>query len=97
MANPELTVVGGANGCGKTTFALEYSRQISCDYLQRGCRTSEIRPDAPETASVAAGKEFLRRVRSTVDSGRSLIIESTLAGRVSLRNTLHRARSWGSK
>ena len=90
----ELIVVGGANGTGKTTFALEYARLNNCLYLGADAIASELSPESPESAAVRAGEELMRRITAALEASGSLVVESTLAGRT-LRHTVGKARSAG--
>ena len=90
----ELIVVGGANGTGKTTFALEYARLNDCLYLGADAIASELSPKSPESAAVRAGEELMRRLSAALEASESLVVESTLAGRT-LRHTIRKARSAG--
>jgi len=54
--------VGGANGVGKTTFAMEDASRYRHLSLGADAIAAELRPDAPELAATAAAEELLRRV-----------------------------------
>ncbi len=94
MPAKELIIVGGANGVGKTTFALEYSSRHDCLYLGADAIAEELAPDAPERVPVAAGQELLRRQATALESQESFVLESTLAGRT-LQHTIRDARDAG--
>ncbi len=94
MPKPELFIVGGANGSGKTTFALKYAASRGFQYLGADAIADEISPGRPELAAVSAGKEFVRRVARAIDEKNSIVVESTLSGR-SLRNVVRDARNAG--
>lgn len=94
MTGSELIVVGGANGAGKTTFALEYASQFRGLYLGADAIAAELAPDAPDSVAVAAAEELMRRLAAALAGETRLILESTLAGRT-LRHVLHAARDAG--
>lgn len=94
MSKPELIIVGGANGSGKTTLALKYAAWQRCPYLGADAIAEEISPGHPERAAIAAGKEFVHRVAAAIREKKTIIIESTLAGR-SLRHVVLDAREVG--
>ena len=94
MARPEVIVVGGANGAGKTTFALKLAALRGCPYLGADAIASELSPGKPELAAVAAGKEFIRRLAKVIDERKTAVVESTLSGR-SLRRVVLDARNAG--
>ena len=90
----ELIIVGGANGVGKTTFAIEYAAQHEWLYLGADAIATEFAPEAPELVPVAAGQELIRRLAKGLEGQRSLVFESTLAGRT-LQHTIRDARDAG--
>ena len=81
MSKRELIIVGGANGSGKTTFALKCAALLDYPYLGADAIAAELSPGNPERAAVTAGKEFVRRVARAIDEKQSIIAESTLSGR----------------
>lgn len=94
MAGKELTVVGGANGAGKTTFAVEYASRHNCLYLGADAIAAELRPDAPGLVPVAAGEELTRRLTAALSRNDTIVLESTLAGRT-LPHVIGSARNNG--
>jgi hypothetical protein len=89
----ELIVVGGPNGAGKTTFALSYREQTGIRYLAADDIATKLRPEAPEEARIEAGKAFSRQLDAALESGTSLLIESTLSGKSFFRCLLGLERS----
>ncbi len=81
---PTLVVVAGPNGCGKST--LTRTRWFH--------GVEVIDPDALADAPGAAGREALRRRRTAIAEGRTLAVETTLAGSGPLR-LMETARSAG--
>jgi predicted ABC-type ATPase len=94
MSKPELIIVGGANGSGKTTLALKYAAWQRCLYLGADAIAEEISPGHPERAAISAGKEFVHRMAAALRDFKTIIVESTLAGR-SLRRQILDAREAG--
>ena len=94
MSAKELLIVGGANGVGKTTFAVEYAAQHNLLYLGADAIAEELAPDAPALVPVAAGQELVRRVNAALEGQDSFVLESTLAGQT-LRHTIRNARNAG--
>ncbi|MCO6043508.1 AAA family ATPase [Aeoliella sp. ICT_H6.2] len=92
----ELIIVGGANGTGKTTFALEYVAQHGVEYLGADAIAAEISSDDPTSARFQAGRRFVTALNERVQGSECLLIESTLSG-VALRNGLKRAAQSGFK
>ncbi len=94
MAGKELIIVGGANGAGKTTFAVEYASRCHCLHLAADAIATELAPDAPALAAVAAGEELMRRIAAALAGQEGVVLESTLAGRT-LRHVIRNARDAG--
>ncbi len=92
----ELIIVGGANGAGKTTFALEYASRHNCLYLGADAIAAELAPNMPELVPVAAAQELMRRLASALEGEGVVVLESTLAGRT-LRHVIRRAHDAGFK
>jgi len=90
----ELIIVGGANGAGKTTFAVEYASRRNCLYLGADAIAAELAPDTPDLVPVAAGQELMRRLTDALADEDLVVLESTLAGRT-LRHTIRNARDAG--
>ena len=74
-------VVAGPNGSGKTTFAREYLKTYTYDYLSADDIAHEIGPGRMDEVRLQAGRLFFQRLSDHIGRGRSLLIESTLAGR----------------
>ncbi len=94
MSAKELLIVGGANGVGKTTLALEYAARNDWPYLGADAIAAELAPNAPESLPVTAGKELIRRLTAALRQGGAIVLESTLSGRT-LRHTIRLARVEG--
>jgi predicted ABC-type ATPase/DNA-binding XRE family transcriptional regulator len=89
-------VIGGANGAGKSTFALTYLPRVdprmefvNADSIARG-----LSPFNEQAHAMAAGRVFLERIQDLVDTKVSFAMESTLAGRT-LANALLRLKENG--
>ena len=94
MPKPELIIVGGANGSGKTTFALKYAALRGCPYLGADAIAAQLSPRKPELAAVTAGKEFILRLARAIEEKKTIVVESTLSGR-GLRRVMLDARNSG--
>ncbi len=93
---PQLLVVGGPNGSGKTTVALQYASSEAIAYIGADAIAALIAPDDPTSARVEAARQFIRSVDDTIADKRSCVVESTLSGR-SFRNRILEARKNGFK
>ena len=85
-------MVGGPNGSGKTTLALEYAAETGFQYLGADAIASEIDPDQPSSAQVAAGRQFIKSVDDRIANSISIVVESTLSG-LTMRNVIAEAKS----
>ena len=77
----KIIIVGGANGVGKTTFAYQYKNEYNIDYLSAdeiAANIVKIKDD--ENIELKAGKIFFKRLEEYLNSGKSVIVESTLSG-----------------
>lgn len=54
--HPELIIIGGANGSGKTTFAREIAAQIGIEYLGADEIAAELNLGSPEKAAIEAAR-----------------------------------------
>ena len=89
-----LTVIGGPNGSGKTTWASGYLAENSALYLSADAIAAELSPAAPEAARVAAGRRFIVDLGKAMASEQSLVVEPTLSGK-RLASNLAQARERG--
>lgn len=93
---PNLYIIAGCNGAGKTTASFNVLPQIldckefvNADEIARG-----LSPFAPESVAIQAGKLMLQRIDKLLDEGVSFAIETTLATR-SYQTLVRRAHEKG--
>ena len=91
MENPKLIIIGGANGSGKTTLAREIVANFGIKYLGADEIAAELNAAQPEKVAIEAARIFSKRFEDSLESGESLIVESTLSG-LSLKKYLIKAR-----
>jgi predicted ABC-type ATPase len=79
---PEIFIIAGCNGAGKTTAAynllpdvFDTTDFINADEIARG-----IDPHNVEAAAFAAGKIMLSKIRTFIDEQKSFAFETTLSG-----------------
>lgn len=72
---PTLHVIAGPNGCGKSTLT-----RISGFSTLEMIDPDEILRHSPSLGPIVAAREALRRRRRALDTGRSHLVETTLAG-----------------
>jgi len=76
---PELVVVAGPNGVGKTTLALEYASEKGIPYVGADAIAETISADDPANARIEAGRQFLQSVDDHLSQEESLVVETTLS------------------
>jgi len=77
---PQLLIVGGPNGSGKTTVALQYANQYHWPYVGADAIAAVLRPDQPMAARIAASRKYIEALEENVFQKVSFICESTLSG-----------------
>ncbi|MBD5256645.1 MAG: zeta toxin [Bacteroides sp.] len=93
---PNLYIIAGCNGAGKTTASFNVLPQIlnckefvNADEIARG-----ISPFDPESVAIQAGKLMLKRIDELLEGSNTFAIETTLATR-SYKNLVKRAQQKG--
>jgi len=71
-----LYIVAGANGSGKTTFALELLKKEKVCFLN----ADEIMT-AGDFTPIKAGKEYFKLLEEVTKAGKSVALETTLSGK----------------
>ncbi|MGL5077623.1 MAG: zeta toxin family protein [Waterburya sp.] len=84
-AKPILTVIAGSNGSGKSTFTRYTQETLGVPVIDPDLEARIIRPDAPETAAIAGGKQALLRARTYLANEQSFAVETTLSGNTYLK------------
>ncbi len=80
MKKPKIILVGGPNGCGKTTFILEYLKLEPLCYLSADAIAYELDAKNPTAQAIQASRLFIERLDDHINQHTDLIIESTLSG-----------------
>lgn len=83
---PQLTIVAGPNGAGKSTFVEDYLQRHPVRFLGADDIAAKLSPGRPDAVKISAGKMFSREVTQALRAGESLVVESTLSGRVFQRS-----------
>lgn len=96
MSKPNLYIIAGCNGAGKTTASfnvlpniLKCREFINADEIAKG-----LSPFAPESVAIQAGKLMLDRIEQLLSTGESFALETTLATR-SYKTLVRRAKERG--
>ncbi|PSB10644.1 hypothetical protein C7B62_08685 [Pleurocapsa sp. CCALA 161] len=85
FATSILTVIAGSNGSGKSTFTRYTQETLGVPVIDPDLEARIIRPDAPETAAIAGGKQALLRARTYLANEQSFAVETTLSGNTYLK------------
>ncbi len=91
---PILFVVAGANGSGKTTFALKFTQKHNLVFINADEIAKSIDPNNINRAKVTAGRLFFKQFKIQLAQYKSFIIESTLSGHYLIKY-LEEAKSLG--
>lgn len=76
-----LTIVAGANGSGKTTFALSYAHFRSIEFINADEIAKNLNPDVMDQEKFNAGRIFLAQIDHLLNERKEMIIETTMSGK----------------
>ena len=96
MQKPNLYIIAGCNGAGKTTASFNVLPQIlNCrEFVNADEIAKGLSPFCPESVAIQAGKLMLERIETLLSDNVSFAIETTLATR-SYKNLVLRAQEKG--
>ena len=96
MQKPNLYIIAGCNGAGKTTASFNVLPQIlNCrEFVNADEIAKGLSPFCPESVAIQAGKLMLERIETLMADGVSFAIETTLATR-SYKNLVLKAKKKG--
>jgi predicted ABC-type ATPase len=89
---PELIVIAGPNGAGKSSLTKLSTTNIPV--IDPDAIAREIAPENPASAALATGRQAIERAKEYIQSNRSFIVETTLAGN-SYLNLMREVKSLG--
>ncbi len=79
---PQLYVIGGANGSGKTTSALTILPRLGVtEFVNADAIAAGLSPLNPQGMALQAGRLMLERLRTLANSNSDFAFETTLAAR----------------
>jgi predicted ABC-type ATPase len=76
-----LTIIAGANGSGKTTFALSFADFSGIEFVNADEIAKQLNPDDIEQEKFHAGKIFLQQIETLLNEKQDLILETTMSGK----------------
>jgi len=74
-------IVAGANGSGKTTFAINFSNIKNIEFINADEIAKEYDPNDIQKYKVKAGRIFFKRLKKSLNEENSFVIETTLSGK----------------
>lgn len=77
---PRLIIVAGANGSGKTTFAVPYTEQIGMQFLNADQFAKVYADLGEDNPMIKGGRQFFRQLHEALATGDDVVIETTLSG-----------------
>ena len=89
-----LYVVAGANGSGKTTFAMSFSALQGLDFINADEIAKMYDPHDLQKYKIKAGKTFFTRLYEKLAAPASFVIETTLSGKYLIK-VINQAQSNG--
>ena len=96
MEKPNLYIIAGCNGAGKTTASLTILPEIlNClEFVNADAIAAGLSPFHPENVAIEAGKLMLKRVDFLLESKKDFAIETTLSSKNHLQ-TIKKAQEQG--
>jgi predicted ABC-type ATPase len=82
---PRLTIIAGANGCGKSTLTSKSTFIYKTPLLDPDAVSKAFQPTIPGASAVAAARQVLISARKHIGRGESFAVETTLSGKHYLR------------
>jgi predicted ABC-type ATPase len=96
MKKPNLYIISGCNGAGKTTASLTILPEIlNCEeFVNADAIAAGLSPFHPEKVAIEAGKLMLKRIDLLIGNNTDFAIETTLASKNHLK-TIAKAKEQG--
>jgi len=91
MKDKILYIVAGANGSGKTTFALNYKELNNLHFINADEIAKQYDPNDMDKYKIKAGKEFFKQLENSLAQDKSFMIETTLSGKY-LKKVIEKAK-----
>ncbi|MGC1961434.1 MAG: Zeta toxin family protein, partial [Candidatus Sulfotelmatobacter sp.] len=81
MTHPRLTIIAGANGCGKSTLTSRSSFIYRIPLFDPDAINKALQLTSPGASAVAAGRQVLISAGKHIEKGESFAVETTLSGK----------------
>ena len=94
MVKKTLYIIAGANGSGKTTFALNFAELEDLKFINADEIAKQFDPNDLQKYKVKAGKKFFEELDLSLSEENSFVIETTLSGKY-LINVIKKAKELG--
>ena len=96
MEKPNLYIIAGCNGAGKTTASLTILPEIlNCsEFVNADAIAAGLSPFHPENVAIEAGKLMLKRIDFLIASKKNFALETTLSSKNHLQ-TIKKAQEQG--
>ena len=79
---PEIYVIGGCNGSGKTTFALNlFPTLANIEFINADIIAARLNPDNSDAVAISASRIMLQNLKKLARQKRDFAFETTLAAR----------------
>jgi len=84
MEKPNLYIIAGCNGAGKTTASLTILPEIlNCsEFVNTDAIAAGLSPFHPENVAIEAGKLMLKRIDFLIKSKKDFALETTLSSKI---------------
>lgn len=74
-------IIAGANGSGKTTFAMNFSELENVKFINADEIAKKYDPNDIQKYKIKAGKAFFKELALSLNNNESFVIETTLSGK----------------
>ncbi len=88
-----LYIIAGADGSGKTTFALNFAELEDLYFINTDEIAKEYNSEDIQKHKIKAGRVFFARLNSKLQGDKSFAIETTLSGKYIIRVIRHARKS----
>lgn len=76
-----FTIIAGANGSGKTTFALNYFKNSKDIFINADSIATALSPNNPDVSQFRAGKLMVKEIQNCIKNKQNFAIETTLSSK----------------